>query len=729
MYPYPNGPFGNMMPYLNFHGMNLDWVIQIAKDFLDQYTHIQDIINQGETDINNLTQESVTLLQNTANTLENLLNQWYQTHSEDIAQELADALAEFNQQADAKATAVIASIPDDYTEVVNEVKAKNRTLLSLTTDVFAKGSLDSQGEDDTFNEDARAKSGTVYMTHGTTIKRSNPSSSAAFTIYFYDNDNRLLNKTNWISCYYIPKGTNVKLLISPDPNSSTSVSLSDILSAFIIDTDTDGICQGSLASGVDDNAWKYYERLRDSYIKYTDKPLAVIGFVGMASISYFNAAGSFLNYSSWSHYQIIPAGSYYRGTYRIDDSVAFAPNKFSDHFFVTDKLNFAQFINEERIVDVVRRGTRSNTDFTNYAAQKRIATVGHWKADKDIFIKYNYGYYNILLYDDQGAVDQYLTWRQMDCFIPKGQAFDFDIDKDINDPTATATIDWLMGAITFIVCEDDYAGNNPNIILQCRNVDEYRYPPYSKYYIRAAYENQYDRVRVNVRVTTDDHFVLIHNNTINAEARNPDGTAIDDPVNSSGQTLAYLNSFDWGIKYGDRYAGMEVPTFEDACKYASYYNLGLTIETTDLGTGTDVIRGHIDQMFKIMAKYGLVENSIIITASGQYFSEMEYWKSLSKYISFFIGGTEQEVEALKSSIDNLITGYNQIYVMTFPFGSVPTDNFIYWCINQGYKMYSSAALTKSELFNTVGFDKGNTLIEANDVYMVKNTIKDYADAQ
>ena len=121
MYPYPNGPFGNMMPYSNFHDMNLDWVIRIARDFLDQYTHIQDVITQGEAD-----------LESKATELEGLLQQWYDTHSQDIADELASAVAalgtamtarinELNAAADQKAAQTIASIPADYTTLSNSV--------------------------------------------------------------------------------------------------------------------------------------------------------------------------------------------------------------------------------------------------------------------------------------------------------------------------------------------------------------------------------------------------------------------------------------------------------------------------------------------------------------------------------------------------------------------------------------------------------------------------------
>ena len=143
MYPYPNGPFGNMMPYSNFHGMNLDWVIQIAKDFLDQYTHIQDIITQGETDLEDKAQE-----------LEGLLQEWYDTHSQDIAQQLTDAVAEFarlsgiqsqqalaafNQAAEAKGAQVIASIPADYTNLSNDVSNTSNETDNTARHTFIDG--------------------------------------------------------------------------------------------------------------------------------------------------------------------------------------------------------------------------------------------------------------------------------------------------------------------------------------------------------------------------------------------------------------------------------------------------------------------------------------------------------------------------------------------------------------------------------------------------------------
>lgn len=150
------GAFGENFPYSNFHDLNMDWIIQIAKNFLDQYTHIQDIIAQGITDIGNKTEEGITNIDNKTeegladlnteyNRLNTLLNEWYNTHSKDIANELADALADlnawytehnaflnsyiqtalanFNNAVDIKTAEAIASIPADYAELASVVNA------------------------------------------------------------------------------------------------------------------------------------------------------------------------------------------------------------------------------------------------------------------------------------------------------------------------------------------------------------------------------------------------------------------------------------------------------------------------------------------------------------------------------------------------------------------------------------------------------------------------------
>ena len=126
------GAFGENFPYSNFHDLNMDWIIKIAKDFLDQYNTIQTIISDGEESLQSVTNQGLEELATLKTHLEELLQEWYNTHSNDITTQLADALADidrkltidiqaFNAAAEEKAAETIASIPSDYTTLANQV--------------------------------------------------------------------------------------------------------------------------------------------------------------------------------------------------------------------------------------------------------------------------------------------------------------------------------------------------------------------------------------------------------------------------------------------------------------------------------------------------------------------------------------------------------------------------------------------------------------------------------
>ena len=168
-------------PYTDMHQLNLDWIIKIAKDFLDQYTHLQQLISDGEASLQNLTDEGVRTLVTKTDDLEKLLNEWYDTHSQDIADQLADALNDlntwydvhqnyldqtltqnislFNQRAEAKAAETIATIPDDYTDIANSLKQINKVsseLLTTKTMLIQSGYIDTTGAEASNNNYVRS---------------------------------------------------------------------------------------------------------------------------------------------------------------------------------------------------------------------------------------------------------------------------------------------------------------------------------------------------------------------------------------------------------------------------------------------------------------------------------------------------------------------------------------------------------------------------------------------
>lgn len=161
----PFGPFGNMMPYSDFHGMNLDWVIQIAKDFLDQYTTIQETIE-------NKTSEGLSALDSEAEHLQELLDEWYNTHSQDIATELASAITSFQQAAQAAGAEVIASIPQDYSALSAAVTALSSGAIQASSTLLDNSTLASVVASGDLND--LAADAKVYYCNGLTAAENQP---------------------------------------------------------------------------------------------------------------------------------------------------------------------------------------------------------------------------------------------------------------------------------------------------------------------------------------------------------------------------------------------------------------------------------------------------------------------------------------------------------------------------------------------------------------------------
>lgn len=200
-----NGAFGENFPYSNFHDLNMDWIIKIAKDFLDQYTNIQETIQTGLDDLDAKATE-----------LEGLLQDWYDTHSSDIAQQLANAITELNTvitqrynqlvaNIDQKAAETIASIPDDYTALSNAVHALNNSV-SENADLFSNTVFkNSYWEQGTLTPNAGEESEslirvrTEYITcPGGSFVNIFPGVNRKIYVYHYNEAKEYIREEGWI---------------------------------------------------------------------------------------------------------------------------------------------------------------------------------------------------------------------------------------------------------------------------------------------------------------------------------------------------------------------------------------------------------------------------------------------------------------------------------------------------------------------------------------------------
>lgn len=107
-----------------------------------------------------------------------------------------------------------------------------------------------------------------------------------------------------------------------------------------------------------------------------------------------------------------------------------------------------------------------------------------------------------------------------------------------------------------------------------------------------------DSIETDVHFTSDNIPVLLHDETINAQARNEDGTVIANDVAISSSTYADLLSYDFGIKYG--YGGTKICTFYDYIDLCKVYGIIPYIELKSLMTTSQ-----IDTLLSYVEKRGI----------------------------------------------------------------------------------------------------------------------------
>ena len=220
-------------PYTDMHQLNLDWIVKIAKDFLEQYTHIQETIAAGESSLDAKAVE-----------LTNALQAWYDEHSQDISDELAEsilslqaaletAITNFNNSADAKAQQTIETIPDDYSTLAT-------TVLNMeNADPFYNfGYLTNGLNWDIVNKVITLKNG--YLTYGNNYKRIATDLNLSYTdfnnatVLLYYNDNFTL-----VPFLNITKGVGIAIFVKnkiyyPFENSKLTVNSLPITSENIL---------------------------------------------------------------------------------------------------------------------------------------------------------------------------------------------------------------------------------------------------------------------------------------------------------------------------------------------------------------------------------------------------------------------------------------------------------------------------------------------------------------
>ena len=91
----------------------------------------------------------------------------------------------------------------------------------------------------------------------------------------------------------------------------------------------------------------------------------------------------------------------------------------------------------------------------------------------------------------------------------------------------------------------------------------------------------FDWVEADIEFTSDGVAVLMHDATINRTGRNADGTAISETIPISSITYEQLQTYDFGIWKGVKWAGTKCPTLEEYLTTCKYLSLNTCLDIKD----------------------------------------------------------------------------------------------------------------------------------------------------
>lgn len=159
-------------------------------------------------------------------------------------------------------------------------------------------------------------------------------------------------------------------------------------------------------------------------------------------------------------------------------------------------------------------------------------------------------------------------------------------------------------------------------------------------------------IETDVRFTSDNVPVLLHDATINRTARNADGTALESTINIADITYDEALTYDFGIWKSAIYAGTKIPTLAELMKLCRDNGLTPRVELNVLTVANAIT------MFNVINSYGMarkVEYNCNDITVAQKFLELEPQAKI-------VYGMNSYAEATVNSIAALKTNYNTIII-------------------------------------------------------------------
>ena len=170
-----------------------------------------------------------------------------------------------------------------------------------------------------------------------------------------------------------------------------------------------------------------------------------------------------------------------------------------------------------------------------------------------------------------------------------------------------------------------------------------------------AYEKGFRILETDIKITSDNVLVLLHDNTINSVARNIDGSELTETINISNITYNQATQYDYGLYKGSEFKGTKLATLEDLLLFAKKKNCIVYID----GFASNII----NKIYLLVNKLGMTRNVIW---SSFVKSDLEHILTLNKkaHVVYLYSGSTIE-NSIIDDVSTLKTDFNEVSFATY----------------------------------------------------------------
>ena len=208
---------------------------------------------------------------------------------------------------------------------------------------------------------------------------------------------------------------------------------------------------------------------------------------------------------------------------------------------------------------------------------------------------------------------------------------------------------------------------------------------------RSAKIRGFDVVEADIRFTSDNIPVLLHDSTINRTARNTDGSEITETINISDITYSQALEYDFGIWKGSEYAGTKIPTLSEFLSLCRNLSIIPLLDTYGVNT---LERANI---VRDLIKGNCLDGHVWINSSN--YASLEYLSTIiTNALYGVVSWSELPSDRMKSIIETLKNRELNVFI-SIDKDLCNIDSYVELCDEYSLDMALYTLNTESDIIN------------------------------